>query len=192
MGIPESNILEWEQSQRGVEAATRATTQAFNEFYTARATGVKSTKKFYTNLKGVTTSDVKAVLKDISAEVQLWPVAMTEDQEAIRTFVENRLGGRPMLKGAAFYQLNKTEPMVQDYKLIAIRDKNTGAVYAGDHARDMLGLPKYGNCRLAPGDHGNFEIFIQSTSVNRKVTSGAQILYWANVGKAFKEGISAR
>lgn len=192
MGIPESNILEWEQSQRGVEAATQATTQAFNEFFASRATGVRSTKKFYTNLKDVSTADVKAVLKDISAEVQLWPVAMSEDQQAIRTFVEGRLGGKPMLKGAAFYQLNKTEPTVQDYKLIAIRDKSNGAVYAGDHARDMLGLPKYGNCRLAPGDHGNFEIFIQSTSVNRKVTGGAQILYWANVGQAFKEGISAR
>jgi hypothetical protein len=97
-----------------------------------------------------------------------------------------------MLKGAGFYQLTKTEPLVQDHKRILIRDKTTQAVYFGSAARQMLGLPAWGGVRLAPGDHGNFDIFIQSTSVNRKLAKGTSLIYWENVGKKYLEGPSAR
>ncbi len=192
LGIEPGNILEWDQSDRGVQVASQANDQAFSDFYTARSTGVKSTKTFYSSMKDVTTADVKAVLKDISAEVSLFPVSSKENGVAIREFVETRLAGKPMAKGAAFYQLNKTEDKIQDYKLIAVRDRTTNGIYCGDAARDMLGLPKFGDARVRPGDHGNFDVFIQSTSVNRKVAEGTQLMYWADVGVAFKEGKSAR
>ena len=97
-----------------------------------------------------------------------------------------------MVKGGAFYQLVKTEPKVQDYKRIAIRSKTDGKVYAGDAARQMLALPTVGTVRLAPDELGDFEVFIQSTSVNRKVAAGTKLMYWKDVGEAFKEGPSAR
>lgn len=100
----------------------------------------------------------------------------------------------PLLKGAAFYQLTKTEPEVQDHKRIIIRDKTTNAIYEGAAARQMLGLPTYGTIRLAPKDlsSSNFDMYIQSTSVNRKMTVGTNVVYWANVGVKYKEGVSAR
>jgi len=189
-GIPEGNILEWDQSQRGVEAASQATTQAFTAYMTDRSRGVKSTTKFYANMADVKLEDVKLVCKDIGAEVQLLPVAQKDHDVQIRDFVEGRIGGK-MLKGAAFYQLTKTEPKVQDYKLIAVQNKQTGAVYAGPAARQMAGLPQYGDCRVAPADLGEWNVFIQSTSVNRKVVAGTTLLYWPGVGKAFTEGKSA-
>ncbi len=36
LGIPEGNILEWEQTQRGVEIAARATEQAYSNYFSAR------------------------------------------------------------------------------------------------------------------------------------------------------------
>lgn len=191
LGIPEGNVLEWDQTARGVAQASAANEAAVNEFYSARRSGTRSSKTFYSSMKDVKPADVKAVLTDISAEVLLFPVNDREEGQQIRDFVEARLKGGKMAKGAAFYQLVKTEDKIQDYKLIAIRDKTTNAVYCGPAARDMLGLPHYGDARVRPGDHGNFDVFVQSTSVNRKVNANTQLLYWAGVGIAFKEGKSA-
>lgn len=190
LGIPEGNILPWDQTSAGVATAQAQTTQAFTDYMSGRSRGVTSTKKFFADLSNVKVEDVKAVCKDVSSEVQILPVGPAEHDTQIRDFVEKRIGDK-MLKGAAFYQLVKTEPKVQDYKIIAIRDKQNGAVYAGPAARQMAGLPMYGDCRLAPDDLGNWDVFIQSTSVNRKVAKGTSLLYWPGVGKAFTEGKSA-
>jgi len=171
--------LEWDQTERGVQAASVATRAAFGEFYKSRGAGAKSTDKFYANLNTTTLKEVKAALVDISSEVSIWPVLTTEKSYEIRPFVEKRLGGTAMKKGAAFYQLTKTET-VQEYKQVCIRDKKKGMVYSGEAARDLLGLPHYGEIKLAPGNHGNYDIFIQSTSVNRKLVEGTSLLYWPN------------
>jgi hypothetical protein len=190
-GIQPGNILEWDQTERGMQVAAQANTQAFSDFMTNRSAGMKSTTKFYANLADVSIADVQKTLTDISAAVQFIPVTPADDQALIRPFVESKLG-EAMVRGGAFYQLVKTEPKVQANKRIAIRDKKTGAVYAGDAARQMLALPTIGTVRLAPDELGNFEVFIQSTSVNRKLDKGTQLMYWKDVGKAFLEGPSAR
>ena len=91
--------------------------------------------------------------------------------------------GKEWIKGAAFYQLIKTEKKVQDYKLVALRVKTSGKVYCGADARSMLGIGQaVGTVRLVPGDHGKFDVFIQSTSVNRKIPAGTEVMYWPKVG----------
>ena len=82
-----------------------------------------------------------------------------------------------MLIGSAFYQLTKPE-RVQGHKAICIREKHSGKVYSGDAARDLLGVPKGGEIKLYPGKVGNFDVFIQSTSVNRNLLPGTEVLYW--------------
>jgi hypothetical protein len=178
-GIHAGNILEWDQTERGVQAATIATSGAFKQYYTNLKSGVKSTDKFYTDVANISVSEIKAALVDISSQVNVWNVPVTV---AIKPFCEANLNGQPMTKGAAFYQLTKTEDEVQDYKQIAIREKTSGAVYTGPAARDMLGLPQYGMARVAPGDHGNYDIYIQSTSINRKLPKGTSLLYWPFAG----------
>lgn len=176
-GIPAGNILEWDQTDRGAHAATVATRSAVKGFYAARSAGVTSTDKFYADLSAVTLKEVESVLDDISAEVEVYRVDRNNDGVQIRSFVEAQ--GFVYTKGCAFYQLNKTEA-VQEYKQIAIRDKRTGAVYSGSNARSMLGLPSHGEIKLVPGQHGNYDIFIQSTSVNRKLTNGTNLMVWTN------------
>ncbi len=177
-GIPEGNILEWDQTDRGVQAATVATRSAFKGFYAARSAGVKSTDKFYADLSTVSLKEVKAALVDISKQVDVYRVDKINDGVQIRDFVEAQ--GITFTKGCAFYQLSKTET-VQEYKQIAIRDKISGAVYSGFGARDMLGLPHYGEVKLAPGQHGQYDIFVQSTSVNRKLVDGTNVMIWTGV-----------
>lgn len=173
-GIPAGNILEWDQSERGVVEATAQTKSAFTDYFQARSLGATSTNKFYTNLKDVDVKTIQASLVDISAHVRLM---LTSAKEVIKPFCEAQTG-KPFVKGAAFYQLTKTEPEVQDYKKVVIRHKVTGAVYGGPAARDLLGLPQHGMSFVKPGDHGDYDIYIQSTSINRVLPPGTQLLYW--------------
>lgn len=174
LGVPEGNIQEWEQTERGIRESSEVTRQALSNYYVQRSTGVRSTDSFYTDLSQVSKAQIKAVLTDISKIVQIWPVRNTDQ---IRPFVERRLG-HEMRLGCAFYQLSKPEKVVQSHKLIVIRDKNSGAVYGGPAARDLLNLPHSGTIRLYPGKHGDYEVYVQSTSTNRKLMPGTSVLYW--------------
>ncbi len=174
MGIPAGNIIEWEQTERGMRESTVKTQSAVKNFYKQRKAGVMRSTAFYADLSGVSMRDVKDNLDDISARVTVWPV---KKEGAIKEFVERKIKPNTMQLGTAFYQLSKREE-VQDYKLIVIRHKISGKIYGGREARTMLGLPDSGYIKLAPGDHGHFDVFVQSTSVNRKLVAGTELVYW--------------
>lgn len=178
-GIPLDNIIEWEQTERGQEQASVLTREAFTSYFSERGSGKLGTSSFYANMSNVTATDVKAALTDISSQVQLLPVPAALHGKEIAPFVAGHVRGE-YKKGTAFYQLTKKEKEVQDYKTIVIRDKTTGATYAGHAARQLLGLPTFGTISLTPDRLGKFEVFIQSTSVNRKLVGGSQVLYWPN------------
>lgn len=197
LGISEYNIQPWELTVAGTEKVAAQDVQAINQYFTARSMGQTSTQKFYANLDEKTFEQAKASMVDISGEVTVWPVSSKDADLPIREFVETKLrmlGDKKavMLKGGALYQLTKTEPKVQDHKVIVIRDKKSNELFGGAAARQALGLPRSGDVRLAPGSHPSFDIFIQSTSVNRKMSAGADVLYWPKIGVGYKEGPSAR
>lgn len=176
MGIPEGNIQEWDANAAALERSTKVTTQAFKNYFTDRAAGKTATRSFYTtNLSEVTKKEVRESLDDITKKAKFFKVSNNEDGVQIRDFIETHTG-KKMVKGSGFYQLTKTET-VQDYKIIAIRDISNKKVYAGDNARQLLGLPYNGDVKVKPGDHGKFEIFIQSTSVNRKLFTGTELMF---------------
>ena len=185
IGIPRGNILEWDQTDRGVAQASQTTQVAMKSFYEGTKSGTKATKNFYsTDMTGVTASQIKKALVDISGQVTIWNVEAKDDAKQIRIFCEERLN-HDMKRGAAFYLLMKPENEVQDHKQIAIRDKKTGVIYSGVNARQMLGLPYHGTVKVVPGNHGGYDIFIQSTSVNRKLVKGTQVMYWDGVGQNY-------
>jgi hypothetical protein len=178
-GIPEGNIQEWEQSERGMLQSTVATKSAFRGLYAAKLRGVNATDKFFADLSSVTLKEVKTNLVDISNEVDVYEVDARNDGVEIRDFVEAQ--GLVYSKGCAFYQLVKTEK-VQGYKQIAIRVKATGEVYSGFAARQMLGLGN-DDAKVAPDSdaYSKYEIYVQSTSFNRKLTQGTNLMVWVNV-----------
>lgn len=179
LGVPLDNIQEWGTTQQGMAESTAQTTAAVNSYFTARASGAKSSTVFYANAQAVNV----AALTDISKDVSLYVVDAADNGIQIRDFIlKHRM---EYLKGAAFYQLTKTEPRITPNKLIAIRDRSNGKIYSGKEARDMLGLPHTSNARLHPGDHGNYDLFIQSESVNRKLVGGTGVLYWKAIGVPF-------
>lgn len=91
---------------------------------------------------------------------------------SIKDFVED-FGARFKV-GRGFYELTK-RVLVQEYKEVVLRDKN-GDMFSGAKARDLIGLPLGERGHVTPKDIG-YEIFIQSTSHNRKLLAGTKFLY---------------
>jgi hypothetical protein len=180
LGVPPDNIQMWDTSAAGMSASTVATTQAMDAYYTARSAGAKSSTVFYANATNVNTG----ALKEIDPkEFSLYVVPDHDMGIWISDFILSKR--MQYLKGAAFYQLTKTEARVTPNKLILVRDRATGKVYAGNEARQMIGLPTTSNARLHPNDHGNYDIFIQSESWNRKLVGGTGVVYWEKQGVPF-------
>lgn len=177
IGVPAGNVLEWEQTEQGFETATRNTLSGMNTYFGARAAGVTKSATFFADLSNVKISDVKRNLVDISNEVVKIPVGVALADKQIRDVVESKIAGS-YKKGTAFYELIKTEE-VQSYKQIMIKDKVRGCVFGGANARQLLGLPD-ANVKVAPGDHGQYQIFVQSTSVNRRIPGNTTVMVWKN------------
>lgn len=178
-GIPRGNIQEWdERTAAGTEEAFEVTRSAFDHYIISKSQGIKSTKSFYSDLSDVTVREVRSDLSDITNQVTIIKAYETCD---IRSCVVN--AGFPFIKGAAFYQLIKTEKRVQPYKMVALRVKTSGKIFCGTEARKLLGIDgATDTVRLVPGDHAKFDVFIQSTSFNRKIPAESLLLYWPKVG----------
>lgn len=105
---------------------------------------------------------------------------MTVDENCdIKGFVTKN--GIEFKKGRGFYELTKAET-VQQYKEIIMQDKETGEMFVGSQVREKLGLQPQTesggvNEKLYAKDAKEFRIFVQSTSVNRKLIKGTTFLY---------------
>jgi hypothetical protein len=126
LGIPAGNILEWEQTTRGLEQATATTKVAFKQYYKNVGLGVRNSQTFYANTADLSARDIRREMTEITDDVTIWDI---KKEASIRDFVEMKLR-RSMTLGCAFYQLTKPEKAVQDYKLLCIRNRKTGVVYA--------------------------------------------------------------
>lgn len=169
-GIPEGNVTEWEASTRGVEQYQLQNSIGLSSYFSGRSVGVNSTKTFYTNVANVSAKKVKSQLDDLSSKVRI----LTVDRETpIKEFVEDTLG--VYVPGSAYYQLTKDEKKIQGYKQLLVMEKGSRKVYGGDDARQVLGIPD-GDLKVKPGNHGNWDIFVQSNSLNRKLVRGTKVL----------------
>lgn len=76
-----------------------------------------------------------------------------------------------------FYQWIKKET-IQPYKHIVLRVRETGDMYTGDRARQMLNLPDHDIDLRPPKDIlEKYVVFVESTSYNRKLDPGTLFLY---------------
>lgn len=180
--IPRTNIQGFDVTTLGIETAFKTQSASYANYFKQKTQGIISTDNFYTDLSNATVREVRTNLSEITKQVKCFYVKETSD---IQNFVLTKTN-LPFTKGPFFYQLTKTEKVVQDYKLIVIRAKSSGKFYSGSQARQMLGIPEVGNVKLIPGDHGKFDVFIQSTSSNRKLLAGTELVYWENFGNTKK------
>lgn len=174
LGFPKGNIEVWDTTAKGIKEVgekIRATTTAY---MTARSTGVRGSKNLFNlddKVAKLSKTDLRA--KATKLAYQQYRVLEVKDACRIDELVESKLK-RPYRVGEAYYQLSKTEK-VQSDKGVAIRDKKTKELFVGDGARDLIGLPPH-EVKVGVAFSPEFDIFIQSSSVNRKCVPGTQVL----------------
>jgi hypothetical protein len=99
----------------------------------------------------------------------------------IKQFVEKYGADGVFEKGRGFYELTKAET-VQQYKEVIMQNRETGEMFTGTQVREKLHLSPQTesggvNEKLHKSDASEFRIFVQSTSVNRKLIAGTTFLY---------------
>jgi acetolactate synthase regulatory subunit len=171
-GFPANNIQVWNTTVGGVEKAGETIKAATDNFMSRSRKGNSQYKEsFDLDLTKLNTATVSTNLTQLSTNQYLLIPVQTDS--VIKPLVESWTNA-DYLMGSAYYQLTKPEK-VQAYKQICIQDKITGKVYSGVNARHMLNLPNQ-EVKVNPASHGAFDIFVQSTSVNRKLMSGTKLL----------------
>lgn len=164
--IPNDNVREWTNDKFGIENTYRAVSQGINNYYQARSVGKKSVSNFFADLSKIDSKDL-GKLQDVSRQYKVYQV----DKEcAVKDFVEEKTK-KPYVLGCAYYQLYKKE-LVQGNKDILIMEKGKKKIYSG---RSLLNIPK-DDVKLDPYDLSKYLIFVQSTSVNRKLARGTKVI----------------
>lgn len=172
VGFPADNIAVWDAtSVEGVMEVGAAITRATDTFIENRARGVRGSRTIFTG-GNVTKEAVKdAGLKHLPRTNYLLVPVKAAVQ--ISPFVQNKTG-KPYVAGQAFYELMKPEK-IQATKKVCVRNRKTGRVYTGEAARKLLSLPDH-EVRVRPEDNKDFQIFVQSTSHNRKLVADTKLL----------------
>lgn len=175
-GFPAQNIAVWDvNSAAGVEEVGGEIRRATENFMQARAHAHKTGTKFrgtrsLFSLENPSLAQVSRNLTPLSDfKYHVFPV---HEPSRIDDFVVKHTG-RGYQVGKAFYQLSKREE-IQPQKQVAIRSKH-GEVYVGDDARNLLGLPDY-HIKVSPSYNKDYDIFVQSTSINRKLVPNTELL----------------
>ncbi|MEU7722946.1 vWA domain-containing protein [Streptomyces tibetensis] len=172
-GFPKDNIAIWDAtSTQGLEEAGQVIRQATENFMMGRTQGIRGSRAvFSTGAEAVNEDTIKAagLTPADPSKYQLIPVAR---DAAIREWVIEC--GHTYTTGGAYYELSKSEK-IQARKQIAVLEKKTDRVYTGPQARALLGLPST-EVRVKPDHNDHFTIFVQSTSVNRKLVANTRLL----------------
>lgn len=167
-GFPAGNIEVWKaHDAKGFEEVGNALNATYSDYSTARSMGVRSSSTLFVDASNINTNIVQSLLTETTGGIYT-----SHGTYQIRDYVE-QVTGKPYMTGSAFYELTKRET-IQPQKQIVIVEKNGGRKYAGADARRLLGLPDY-KVDVAPGDFGAWQIFVQSTSVNRKIVAGTRV-----------------
>ncbi len=170
--IPEGNVSEWEQTAEDTKEVAKDLDVGTQSYMDVRSKGGTATLGFFTtDASKVTATKLKRNLDEVTSGFRSLKV---EKEQPIRDFVQEKTK-KVYVIGSAYYQLMKEEK-IQPQKDILIQKKDDKKIYGGDNARTMIGLPVGEHAKVAPGNHSNFDIFVKSTSVNRKLVRGTTLL----------------
>jgi hypothetical protein len=107
---------------------------------------------------------------------QMLPVDADEDGTPIRDFVQHH--NLPFLNGSGYYKLARRE-RISNSKCILLRHRVLGDVYEGDSARAYATQHVGGEdlSALNADSIPEFDVFVQSKSVSRKLKGGTLFIY---------------
>lgn len=160
-GFEENAIAVWDtNAANAFEKVGAQFSRVIDNYMAMRSTGVRGTKSLFTlDASGLT----KSALKEVPTKN--YTIIPVRKESPIREYIESWTGTYRL--GSAYYQ--PTKPVtIQDYKNVLVQDVKNGKVYEGSNLRQLLGLPD-STVTVSPASHPDWRIFVQSTSVNRKL-----------------------
>lgn len=172
-GFPKQNIQVWDiSSSKGLEEAGKVIKQATDAYMVGRSTGMKGTKNLFNlDASNLNTTTVKSNLDELKPDKDYVLLNVHKDA-VIKDFVLSwKENWQP---GANYYQLTKPE-LIQGYKQICLQNKRNGKVYTGTAARKLLNLPDF-NVKVNPASYGDYDVFCQSSSNNRRLIGGTKLI----------------
>lgn len=174
-GVPAGNIDIWNTTKEGLEEAAERFTNSYQTYNVLRSQGVSSTSNYFqVNLTATTPTAVKkSGAKKLSNKDYVTLQNTTTKAVPIKYLVES-VNGIPYKIGHAYYALVKKET-IQPQKELIIVNKKTNNAFSGREVRQFLNLPEY-EIKVQPGDFADWEIYVQSTSVNRNIIPNQFVL----------------
>lgn len=170
-GIPVGNIVEWEQTIEGTQVMADNSVAATASYMASRSQGATKTTNFYTDLSKVSVAKLNKKLTNVSSHFRVMAI---DKEVAIKEFVETKTK-KVYVIGSCYYELMKPET-VQGSKAVLVMTRQGKLIYGGEEARSLVGIPVGGSVKVHPGNHADYRIFVQSTSVNRKLVRGTSLL----------------
>lgn len=170
-GIPASNVRIWNTTGEGAKDVGAVVQQTTSNYMAQRARGIRGTKNlFQLDTSKLNSNTIKTTLQQLSPD-QYYLLKVAKDSP-IKEFVEAwKIAYVP---GSAYYELMKPEK-VQVHKQVIVQDRQNGKIYSGPNARQILGLPDH-EVKVSPASHIGHRIFVQSTSINRKLIGGTELI----------------
>lgn len=173
-GFPAGNIAVWDATSRAgvTEAVGTAIRTATESFMMGRSRGVRGSKTVFTAGVDTLNSETVKVAGLGALPPDRYRLLKVDADGPIREFIERETQAT-YRTGWAFYELTKPEK-IQPQKEVCVRNRRSGRVYVGA-ARQLLGLPDH-EVRVKPESNPLYQVFVQSTSVNRKLIAGTKVL----------------
>lgn len=166
-------VREWDVTAEGIEQASSVIKASMTNYAGTRSTGAGSTSSYFVD-------PADAAWKGLTpAPKQKWTRIRVDGNEKVEIsdFIKGKLGKYKL--GDAYYELTKRE-RVQGGKDFLVGHYNgdiLDGVFEGD-VRKAIGLPSGADVRVAPGTtkDKSVKLFVQSTSVNRHLLPGTDVL----------------
>lgn len=172
LGFGKNNVAVWDTtSKAGMEEAGRIIRGATDVYMTNLSKGITNKGVFNMDAATVNHKTVAANLKELTG----FRVERVTQPAVIKEFVDSLRPKVPFVQGANYFPLIKRE-RINDSKEIVIRHKVSGKIYGGPQARTLVGLPDTGEVSVSPQPNLEFDVFVQSTSLNRKLIPGHDLL----------------
>lgn len=167
-GFSEDSIAIWDTSaSNAFEKVGRQFSSTVDNYMEMRSRGIRGTKEiFKLDSSKLSTGQLQEVPSNNYIHL------FVDGEYPIKEFVQRHTGRYKL--GTAYYQPVK-KVTIQDHKKILVQNIPTGIVYTGYNIRQLLGLPK-DTVDVDPGQHKEWRIFVQSTSVNRKLFPNTFVL----------------
>lgn len=172
-GFELNNITIWEVNAAGaIDVVGTKVQNATEKFFQARAVGTRGLTNLFELNTNLSPQKVVGNLEQLDPKKYMI-INVRKDKEVIQPTVESWTQ-KPYVVGSSYYQLTKKET-IQAKKNILVKHKRTGKVYEGNKARELVGLPNH-EVKCAPSNTSDYCIFVQSTSTNRHLVGGTELI----------------